>query len=680
MGNMRKSLLFFLIILFSSLILISCQEENALEEGSTSENNNGKTTGNEISITGDVGNITFHSAILSGFANITPGNGDIKMGILCSKNEKPTVENSVVLIANELNVNNEFSVTASNLESETSYYYCSFVNQSGIWFKGEVKTFCTQKIGTLISTGNATEISCYSSLIGGAVSVEEGINYDSLSYGFCVSSIDSIPSVEKSDQIIIGNKREGDSYSYLLSGLSGSSNYYYCSFARIDGYYIYGEVRSFKTLEDDVVITGDIDSITCVVTSTLTIGEGNYKAIEYGVCYGLLESPTIADNVVRANNVDINNQYTLTLTEIEGGVVFYRAFVIIDGSAHYGSIKSMELLSFIKITTNNLSKYHNSLAIYGTKQNVTDDSDFGGVFTDEHLYYTSENRQVVNQQFDVNNKDSIIWNYTPSRYWEWGYDYSFAAYAPASGRVPMRYVFSTPNTMVGNPNNGYATFVNTTDGNIYFQYYKLVGTNLQSTPSLSLKNKGFTVENGGDIDIMVSDVITRQRIKNKDEIELKFKHVLSKLNIYVSKQFEAEGCTLYVTKVEVTGLKDGGIYSDDGKFLTSDSITSGWVSVLYDDNYHLLYEGNQILERPNGSLYFIESLVMPQSIREDQVYIHLTYRIAYNDGTWSTYKTVINIYPFGIDAFMGNKQYTIRAKIQPGKVSWEFDKNEEEGW
>ena len=96
----------------------------------------------------EASNITQNSAVLWGYVNpmeLIPG---VEIGIIVSKAENPSVENGTKLVSVEIDNNNKFFVEARGLlGSETRYYYRAFLNVSGTYRVGDVKSFTTEAFG-----------------------------------------------------------------------------------------------------------------------------------------------------------------------------------------------------------------------------------------------------------------------------------------------------------------------------------------------------------------------------------------------------------------------------------------------------------------------------------------------------------------------------------------------------
>lgn len=291
------------------------------------------------SVTGDATDITNNSATLVGYATSIGDNlsTDLRVGFIYSLEGTPNKSNGTQVEVAVTNVaeNGRYSKAIGNLLSDATYYYRSFVYQSGIWFYGKVKSFTTKGIDVNFTTGEATAITCFSAKVSGSVDVQS--SHSSLTYGICYGT--GIEPTTNDNMM----SASSNSFTLQLRKLTGGTSYYYRPYAIVDGQTRYGTVRTFRTLDDNVVETGDIDEETLTVTSHLTIGGGAYSSLVLGVCYGMTEVPTINDKTVTTNEVDDDNNYIVRLISTGFGTIYFRSYILIDGVPHYGVVKSFEV-------------------------------------------------------------------------------------------------------------------------------------------------------------------------------------------------------------------------------------------------------------------------------------------------------------------------------------------------
>ena len=296
----------------------------------------GDTT--DPSVTGDAIDVTNKTATLVGYATSIRDNlsTDLRVGFIYCQEGTPNKNNGtqVTVSTNDIAEDGRYTKTINNLQSDATYYYRSFVYQSGIWFYGKVKSFTTNSIIVNFTTGDATAITCFSAKVSGSVDVQT--SYSSLTRGICYGI--GIEPTTNDNQMTASS----GNFTFQLRGLMGGTDYYYRPYAVVDGQTRYGTVRTFRTLDDNVVETGDIDEETLTVSSRLTIGGGAYSSLSLGVCYGKNELPTVNDKTVTSNEVDDENFYTVKLVNPGVGTIYYRAYILIDGVPHYGVVKSFE--------------------------------------------------------------------------------------------------------------------------------------------------------------------------------------------------------------------------------------------------------------------------------------------------------------------------------------------------
>jgi hypothetical protein len=301
-----------------------------------------------------------------------------------------------------------------------------------------------------------------------------------------------------------------------------------------------------------------------------------------------------------------------------------------------------------------LEFYHNTFVVYGTKQSTVDNAIqyvFGGKAA------AAGNQEGVTCTYNATAGVTGNWEYVNPRYWDKQAEYDFIAYAPAN--APLRYYYGAADAQVGDANNEFVTNAD----------YTLAGTNLQATATTAEKVKGFT-DAGVDLDLMISAAKPQSGSNNAD-VALVFKHILSKLNVTFVKAAVLDGATVTVSSVEITGLKEKGSYSQNTYHLAS--TTSGWTAkTVTPSTYKLAYSGSQILNASTGSaFYFIESLVMPQTIADNQVTLVAKYKI--ESGTYSeNYTYELDLYDIAtLQKFFDGYNYTLNFTIAPDVIKFD---------
>lgn len=306
----------------------------------------GENDPGEQTVTGDATDVTSFSAKVTCYANNILDNEstDLEVGIIYTDNGTPSKSNGTQMTVSKssIGIDGKYTVSLTSLKENTTYQYRSFVYQSGIYFLGAVKSFTTkpQQAAVSFNTGDATNVNCYSAKVSAQMLVESSSVYSKLSYGICYGT-----TAEPATKQQVTSKDATGTYTTTLKGLAGNTIYYYRPYADMDGTMHYGPVSSFKTSEDNVVETGEADKAGNV-TSKLTIGGGAYSKLELGVCFSTSNpEPTVSDNTRTTSEVDDDNCYVLNVLNVlkEFGTTYYRSYVRIDGTAHYGAVKQITI-------------------------------------------------------------------------------------------------------------------------------------------------------------------------------------------------------------------------------------------------------------------------------------------------------------------------------------------------
>lgn len=292
-------------------------------------------------------------------------------------------------------------------------------------------------------------------------------------------------------------------------------------------------------------------------------------------------------------------------------------------------------------TQTDLEYYHNTFAVYGTKQSTDDNTIIQYIFGGNATEAAGVKDGVTCTYSGDDNLDALYgeWIYDFPRFWDKKGEYDFIAYAPVSDNNPIRYKYNAAKAQVGDNGNDFVL----KDGSSFI----LTGTNLQATSaSTAEKLKGFTGANGTDIDLMTSGSapVSGATRTAGTKVPLLFKHILSKLNVRVNKAESLYGYNVTVKSIEIKGFKDKGTAYSEKIYSSTTPKQSGWTAGVQDGDYTLAYnatltsdleellnEGNYTDNAPSytagAPIYFIESLLIPQTIADNQVTLKIRYRI-----------------------------------------------------
>ena len=182
---------------------------------------------------------------------------------------------------------------------------------------------------------------------------------------------------------------------------------------------------------------------------------------------------------------------------------------------------------------------------------------------------------------------------------------------------------------------------------------------------------------------MIADHPAYSGNSHPEYVTFVFRHILSKLNVKIDKTEALQNSTVTIDTIIIVGLKDSGTY-DELQYDNSESMISGWTASLSDDPDTIRYAGDQILNSGwytyNGDLkefhkgapiYFIESLIMPQAIADDQATLIVKYTIKSGEHT-EAYKYHQDLYDISqLRKFFDGFNYTLLLTIGPDMIKFD---------
>ena len=336
----------------------------------------------------------------------------------------------------------------------------------------------------------------------------------------------------------------------------------------------------------------------------------------------------------------------------------------------------------------NLEYYHTTFAVFGTKVSKYDATDIQYVFGGQPTINTTDaTAAVLNPEgttctYQAAALNPILgdWRYQDPRYWDKNATYNFIGYAPVVDNNPIAYYYdNVEGILVGAANNQFKTTA----------LYTLVGTNLQNTPTEAEINNGFNV-NPGAIDIMISAPVAEDGnthyAGNNADVNLVFRHILSKLNLKITKGEALHEKEVKLTELKIEGFKNEGNYVEKNYNTTANPKVSGWALADASDTVlignatansagYVLRDGSY-----SGTTYtpiteyFIESLVMPQTIADNQVTLTLKYTIKVSDNYSENYTYKLDLYDVeDFRQFYDAYRYTLNITINPEVITFDAD-------
>lgn len=233
----------------------------------------------------DATHITCRSAELSGKVNFSQASTDMVFGILYSTSSGVLYGKSENLEAAVFDSDYNFSLLTNVLEPETTYYYRSYLSQNGEILYGEVKSFTTLPVSSLIQTGDVTDIYPKGATLSATLDLLE-CHYDNIKYGFYVFHYDY--DGKRTYSVCEANNITDKGYSHIYHYPIVEREYYYQAYVKLDDNTYYGEEKSFISPSFDASITADVTRIeyrSAVICGKLNLEHMNEYSLSVKLYY-----------------------------------------------------------------------------------------------------------------------------------------------------------------------------------------------------------------------------------------------------------------------------------------------------------------------------------------------------------------------------------------------------------
>lgn len=287
--------------------------------------------------------ITCREAELVGRANLShAASDDLVLGVLYSKSREVAYKSSENIEARSFDSDYNFSLHTKVLEPETTYYYRSYVSLNGEMFYGEVKSFTTLPVSSLIQTGEASDIHTRCAVLSATLNLTD-CHYDSIEYGFR-----NVAGLDKGKYV--ASNLMGGKYSISVGNLQSGTECKYRAYVNIDGQSYYGEERSFTTEAITVTATADVSDIShhsATISGEVSV-EPECSEFFSTICYSTtaMTVDELKSNGLYARGSDRVGSYSASLPDLFSGTKYYFIiWVYADGVEWNSEVKTFTTLA-----------------------------------------------------------------------------------------------------------------------------------------------------------------------------------------------------------------------------------------------------------------------------------------------------------------------------------------------
>ena len=302
------------------------------------------------------------SATMGGNVTSSGGGTVTRRGICYSTTTNPDLTSNVIDIGTGTGT---FSQNITGLVTGTIYYVRAFAQNSFGTSFGAQQSFQTLSTPT-VTTASTTNIGQTTATSGGNVTSAGGGSLTVTSRGVCYSTS---PNPNILNNTVSGGSGVG-TFTCALSGLTPGQLYYVRAFATNSIGTSYGQETSFTTTNLPTVTTTPASSVTSTSATTggnvVSAGGESLTITERGICYSFNQNPTTSDNKVLAPTPTGIGSYTINLTGLSpGNVYFVRAYAINSLGTAYGNQISFTTNNIPVLTTNSVTSIGTTTAVSG---------------------------------------------------------------------------------------------------------------------------------------------------------------------------------------------------------------------------------------------------------------------------------------------------------------------------
>jgi len=343
-------------------------------------------------VTGTATHISCRNAEISGKANLPKTTTtDLSFGVLYSTSSGVLIGSAVQIIAPKFDSDYNFTVNTKVLEPNTTYYYRSYIIQGKEIAYGELKSFKTLAVSSLIATMDATDINPKDAVLNASLNLTD-CKYDTMEYGFEITpeggTLHAIKSTNYSQ----------DKFSVKDEGLTRDTKYSFVAYVNLDGQTYKGEAKSFTTTSIQASVTAESSNIsyhTATISGKLTItSEGTFTKtadLYYSSTATTLEELK-SSGAKKILTVGADDSYSVDLSSLVSDTNYYYVVVSkVDEIEINSDLQSFSTLKIQASITADSSNIKCKTATVSGKLQITSEGSFQKSIS---LYYSTEDTNI----------------------------------------------------------------------------------------------------------------------------------------------------------------------------------------------------------------------------------------------------------------------------------------------
>ena len=239
-----------------------------------------------VVVTGEATHISCRNARLSGKVTLSQNTAtNLSFGVLYSTSSGVLLGSATQLEAKDYDASFNFSIDTAVLEPETTYYYRSYVILNDEVSYGQIESFKTLAVSSMIQTLDASDVVLKEATLNAMLDLTD-CKYSSIEYGFELN-----PEGGQAKTLTANNLAD-KAFSYRDKTLSRNTGYSYNAYVKLDDVLYKAEPRTLTTLAPPLLV----DLGLSVKWASCNLGAS--KPSEYGGYYQWAGTEDVSDTSI----------------------------------------------------------------------------------------------------------------------------------------------------------------------------------------------------------------------------------------------------------------------------------------------------------------------------------------------------------------------------------------------
>ena len=257
--------------------------------------------------------------------------------------ESFSIDDASSVTTKSFDKDNNFNLVINKLGYNKKYNYWFYVKTKTDGFYSEVKNFTTTNVTLPLSAGSITATTAQ---ISGTVEGLSESDKSQIQVGMIYSAEEGKVENGQGTKLTASAISSDNAVSFSLSELTFGTTYYYCSYVKQGGGYVYGEVKTFVAGSVSVNLSaGSITATTARISGIVEgLSESDKSHIQVGMIYSAEEGKVENGQGTKltASSISSDNAVSFALSGLTSGLTYYYCSYVKQGSAYvYGEVKTL---------------------------------------------------------------------------------------------------------------------------------------------------------------------------------------------------------------------------------------------------------------------------------------------------------------------------------------------------